>query len=74
MPHNSYSKPKGGKVARRIWGLPKILSQPKFYVRRTKTAKVLLEMDNSLYHFTFPAKQDYKKAKNRKKPSGTEVS
>ncbi|KAK3172056.1 hypothetical protein OEA41_004140 [Lepraria neglecta] len=67
MPRNEVPKPQDGKVDTSIWGLPKILSQPKVHVRRPKNPKELVEMDNPLHHFTFPAEKDYENAKGRKK-------
>ena len=67
MPRNEVPKSQDGKVDTSIWGLPKILSQPKVHVRRPKNPKELVEMDNPLHHFTFPAEKDYENAKGRKK-------
>ena len=62
MPRNEVPKPTDGKAPRSIWGLPKILSREKVYVRNADKPKDLVQISNPLHHFTFPDKEDYVKA------------
>ena len=53
-----------------IWGLPKILSVEKVWVRKPKKPEELTEIANPLASFAFPSDNEYDQAKREKLPWG----
>lgn len=49
-----------------IWGMPKILSAEKVWVRRPDSPDKLIDIANPLASFAFPSEDDYRKAPGRK--------
>ena len=61
MPRNPIST---GADVKKMFGMPKILSQPKVFVMDPKTGKT--EIDNPLYSFTFPTEELYNSTGRKK--------
>ena len=62
MPRNKRDK----SEPKSIWGMPKILSAERVWVRRPDNPDKLIDIANPLASFAFPSEDDYRKAPGRK--------
>ena len=67
MPRNAPGSSSDPDNMNEIWGLPKILSVEKVWVRKPKNPNDLTEIFNPLASFAFPSDTEYKEAEAKMK-------